>query len=106
MGLKHGSFATVGVTDVTMVMLAFEAINKVRLKVELSRVDVGHNSDLRMTVLAFGTAPEDGDQWLLASTSLNCLATERLTLDAAVLAALYQLDFQLASGEFEKAIPK
>jgi hypothetical protein len=89
-----------------MVMLAFETMNKVRLEVRISRVDVGERSDLGIAMLAHPQGVEIGDQPPLASVSVRCSAMNLKTLDAAVLAALYRLDFQLALNELESEAPK
>lgn len=94
------------VVDVTMVMLAFEVMNSCRLEVRIGRVDDGAASDLMIAVLAHPKGVEIGDQPPLASVNVSCSALNLRTLDAAVLAALYRLDFQLASNEFESVAPK
>lgn len=91
------------VIDVTMVMLAFESMNRVRLEVRLSRVDVAEASDLAITVVAHPMEGEIGEVVPLASVSVRCSAMNLRTLDSAVLAALYQLDFKLAEHEFASA---
>ena len=94
------------VVDVTMVMLAFEAMNKLRLEVRLTRVDDGVASDLLVAVIAHPPTGEIGEVPPLASTSVKCSALNLKTLDSAVLAALYRLDFQLACNELESARQK
>lgn len=89
-----------------MVMLAFETMNRCRLEVRISRVDVAERSDLVISLWAHPLGVGIGDQPPLASASVRCSALNLKTLDAAVLAALYRLDFQLASNEFASAEPK
>lgn len=89
-----------------MVMLAFEAMNKVRLEVRISRVDDGPASDLAVAVLAHSLEAEIGGLPPLASVSVRCSALNLRTVDAAILAAMYRLDFQLAEHEHLFAIPK
>lgn len=86
-----------------MVMLAFETMNNVRLEVRLQRIDVGHRSDLQVTMLAHQRGVEIGDRPPLASVSVTCSDMNLKTLDSAVLASLYRLDFQLAEREFASA---
>lgn len=89
-----------------MVMLAFESINNVRVEVRIGRMDVGAASELGITVLAHDRKVEIGEAPPLASVSVKCSAMNLRTLDSAVLAALYQLDFQLAKGEFDAALKR
>jgi len=100
------SLHSVDVNDVIMVMLAFEAINRVKLEIRIGRVDDGEVSDLAIAVIANDASAPIGDLPPLASTSVTCSASNRKSLEAVLLAALYQLDFQLASGEFEKTLAK
>lgn len=100
MAQSRGSSNSPDVIDVTMVMLAFEAMNKVRVELRIGRVDDGIASDLGITALAHSMEGEFGDLPPLASVNVKCSAMNLKTLDAAVLACLYRLDFQLASNEF------
>lgn len=85
-----------------MVMLAFEVMNSVKLEVRLNRVEVAEHSDLQVTVLAHPKDAEIGAVPPLASVNVTCSAMNLKSLDQAVLAAMYRLDFQLAAHEFEK----
>lgn len=97
------SSATADVVDVTMVIVAFEAMNNIALAVQLRAVADGPAADLEITLEAW-TRPEDGKEvQLLGCTSVKCSALGLRTLDSAVLAALYRMDFKLAEQEFEKA---
>lgn len=86
-----------------MVLLAFEAMNRVKLEIRIGRVDDGPASDLALTALAHQEGTEIGDQAPLASASVRCSAMNLKTLDSAVLALMYRLDFQLAELEFARA---
>jgi len=89
-----------------MVILAFEVMNRVKLEIRIGRVDDGPASDLALTALAHDEGTQIGDQPPLASASVKCSAMNLRTLDSAVLALLYRLDFQLAQQEFEKTAQK
>jgi hypothetical protein len=87
-----------------MVMLAFEAMNKLRLEVRMMRVDDGQASDLLIAVVAHPPTGEIGEVPPLASASVRCSGMNLKTLDSAVLAALYRLDFKLAEQEFDATL--
>lgn len=85
-----------------MVLLAFEAINDLNVEVLLTRVDTGAVSDLLVTVRGWSRKVEEQAPEPLVSTKLKCSAMNLRTLENAVIAALYQLDFQLAEQEFAR----
>ena len=84
-----------------MVILAFEDINKVCLEVRIGRVGEGAKRDLAVTALAHAEKGTIGEVPPLASASVTCSAMNLRTLDSAVLAVLYRLDFQLGELELE-----
>lgn len=99
---SRASSATADVVDVTTVMEAFQGINHCRLVVKLTTVAEGHRADLLITMDAV-SIPEMGRVPVsLGSVSVKCSALGLKTLDSAVLAALYRMDFKLAEAEFER----
>jgi len=54
---------------------------------------------------ALSPVGKDGVRSLLAFASVKCLGSRHQTMDAAYLALLYALDFQLAQAEFDR-VPK
>jgi hypothetical protein len=100
---SRGSSNGSDIVDVTNVMLGFEFMNQVDLTVRFRRVDDGPASDLLLTVDAFSRKEEEAGQPPWGSASVKCSALNLRTLESAVIAALYRLDFQLAEREFERA---
>lgn len=85
-------------------LVAFEAINQVRLEIRMSTTDDHGRADLRVLVAAHPVGVEIGDQNSLGSVSVTCSATRLRTMEAALIHALYLLDAQLASGSFAKVL--
>lgn len=102
MASSRGSSNSADVVDVTAVMEAFQGINQCRLVVLLTTVVDGPGADLLITMEAYDRKPQAPVARPLASVNVTCLALGLKTLDSAVLAALYRMDFQLADLEFER----
>jgi len=104
--LRHHSLRMSEVGDVTDFLYQFERQNRARLEVRLSTLVTGKEVDLGIVMLAHDTEKEIGEAPPLASVSLKCSAMNLKTLSAALLAALYALDFQLGVNEFDKVLKK
>lgn len=104
MASSRGSSNGADWKDVVGNLVAFEAINFVRLEIRMSTADDHGRADLAVTVLAHAADVPIGDQAPLASVSVKCSATNLRTLEGALIHALYALDSQLAHGEFAETI--
>jgi len=82
-------------------LIAFEAINAVRLEIRMSTADYHGRADLAVEVLAHDRKVEVGEQPSLASVRLTCSGSRLKSLEALLIHALYQLDFQLGERAFE-----
>jgi len=88
--------------DVVGNLMAFEAMNNVRLELRLASMLRHGKPDLAVTALAFPKLEESMEQPHLALVRLTCSALNLRTLDAALIHALYLLDGQIASNELER----
>lgn len=102
MAQSRPSSQTADVVDVTTVMEAFQGINHCRLTVKLTTVAEGHRADLLITMDAVSIPAVGQEAVSLGSVSVKCSALGLKSLDSAVLAALYRMDFKLAEAEFER----
>lgn len=84
---------------------AFQDHNDVRVVVTMRTVMGANPADLWLEGKALSRVGSDGVRSLLAFASVKCLGSQHKTVDAALLALLYALDFQLAQAEFDK-VPK
>lgn len=92
--------------DVVGNLVAFEAINRVRLEIRMSTTDYRGRADLAVVVLAHAIGIPIGDQPPLASANVTCSGTRLKTMEGALIHALYVLDSQLAQlalGEENKS---
>jgi len=99
LGLKNGSSQEIGLVDLAMNIVAFETINNVRIRLELTVVDRRGRGDVQVTATAHPRTPEVPVPPPLASVSVTCLATNLRTVDAALIHVLYLLDGRLAKVE-------
>jgi hypothetical protein len=93
------------VTDVAEAYQSFQEQNKVRLVVTTRLAATGGTADLWLEGKALSPVDASGVRSLLAFASVKCLGSHHKTVDAALLALLYALDFQLAQAEFDR-VPK
>jgi hypothetical protein len=103
---RQGYSASLEVMDVAANIVAFEAINKVRLELRLSVVDRRGQADVVVVALAHSRETEIGEVPPLASVNVSCLGTRLRTMEACLIHALYQLDSKLAAGEFASTLSK
>jgi hypothetical protein len=92
--------------DVAANLIAFEAMNNVRLEMRVSTADDHGLADLLVTVAAHERTVEIGDQPSLGSVSVKCSGTRLKSLEACTIHALYLLDSKLARLELEGSIKK
>jgi hypothetical protein len=79
-----------------MNIVAFEALNDVRIEVRMSVGDRNGEADVRLVALAHNRNLPVGEAPPLASASLSCSGSRLLTMDAALIHLMYMLDGQLA----------
>lgn len=89
--------------DLVHLLTAFEAINRVRLGIRMSRSLTSRVPDMAVTLVASEVDTESGDLKDLGSVSLTCLASNLRSLEAVLIHGLYLLDAQLARHELEVA---
>lgn len=85
--------------DVVGNLVAFEAINGVRLEIRMSTGDHGGRADLCVSVLAHDPKKGIGVAPPLASANVTCSATRLRTMEGVLIHALYVLDAQLGEQE-------
>lgn len=85
--------------DVAGNLVAFEAINGVRLEVRISTADHHGRADVAVAVIAHDARKEIGEVPPWASVSVRCSAIRLKTLEGVIIHALYLMDAQLASTE-------
>jgi len=106
LALRHGSLSGGDWTDVAANLIAFEAINNVRLEIRMATGDHKGAADLLLTALAFPRVTEQPAVPPLGSASATCSGTNRKSLEGALIQLLYQLDAKLASGVFAEILDK
>lgn len=80
-------------------MSAFQAINHLRLTVELSETDRHGMAEMNVQVTAWKWGEENGDPSHSVLLSVRGGVGPRQTLQAAILQLLYLLDGRLATAE-------
>jgi len=85
--------------DVAGNLVAFEAINGVRLEIRVATTDYHGRADLSVEVVAHDRKVEIGAAPSLGSVRLTCSAMRLKSLEGALIHALYLLDSQLAEHE-------
>lgn len=85
--------------DLAVFMSAFQAINHLRLTVELSQTDRHGIAEMGVQVTAWKWGEENGDPSRSVLLSVRGGVGPRQTLTAAILQLLYLLDGRLAETE-------
>jgi len=98
LGQKDRWLSGIDLVDVGMNVVAFEAMNNVRIEIRMSVGDYHGRADLLVTALAHDRKVPIGEAPPLASVSVSCLATKLRSLEAALIHVLYLLDGQLAEN--------
>lgn len=93
----------IGWKDIAGNLVAFEAINGVRLEVRVSTADYHGRADLTVAVLAHDRKVEIGDHPSLGSVSLSISGSRLRNLEGALIHALYLLDSKLAENGLSEA---
>lgn len=106
MASRHYSLEMTEIADFRDLLMGFEEHNGVRIEVRLSLVWGALVPDIAMVAIAHESAGEIGVVAPLASVSVRCSATNLKTLSAALIHAMYALDFQLALNELPESAPK
>ena len=96
MALRNGSSAEIGLLDSAMHIAALQAMTGTRVVMTLTAGDHDGRADVSVGAVAYDRTVEGADQPVLASVSVNCLATRLRTLDAALIHVLYLLDGEIA----------
>lgn len=104
MGLKKSSPIGSDWRDVAALIVAFEAINQVRIGIRIAGRDRRGSADLYVTVVADAREPAYGEVKCLGSVSSSCYSMNLRNLEDVVMQLLYRLDAQLASGEFARVL--
>jgi len=92
---KQRYLANVGAVDVAHLMAAFEEVNECALTVTMSPVKRINTTDLLILVTAHTIPAAGADPAPLASLDFYRSAHNFLTLDSAIIYALYQMDARL-----------
>ena len=98
MASRRDTSAGLGWKDVVGNLVAFEAINNVRLEVRMSTADYHGRADLALAMLAHDRKAEIGEVPPLGSVSLTISGTRLRSLEGALIHGLYLLDSQLAES--------
>lgn len=103
LGQRDRWLSGIDLVDVGMNVVAFEAMNNVRIEVRLTVGDYHGKADLLVEALAYERQSPNGVAKPLVSVSVSCSATKLRSLEAALIHVLYLLDGQLAESELESA---
>lgn len=92
--------------DVLANIVAFEAMNNVRIEIRMSAGDRHGRADMLITMTAHDRNAPIGDRPSLGSASMSYLGLRLASLEAALIRGLYQLDSMLADNELREENPK
>lgn len=92
--------------DLEEAIRTFETQDNVKVHIAMETTITGKTPDLRLTLSATRSGTVPAEPVNLGFVSVTCLGTSRKSLEAAILALLYQLDFKLALDEFDGTIKK
>jgi len=99
LAVSRGSSNGADWKDVAGNLVAFEAINGVRLEIRVSTTDAHGRADLDVAVIAHDRKAPIGEVPPWGSVSVKCSATRLRTLEGAIIHALYLMDATLARTE-------
>jgi len=102
LALKNGSSTGVDCVDVKYVLSAFEAINRCVLRVVMGIQGTEAKPVLYLVAEAHPIESATAEPAVWASQKLVVGSTGVRTVEAAMLQALYDLDAQLAAGDFAR----
>lgn len=92
--------------DLASILHAFQNDNKITIELALVPTVTGTTEDLRLSLVWWPVGGARQEAKPSDYLSVTCLATNRRSLESALLALLYQLDFKLALAEFDGAVRK
>lgn len=95
MGSKQRYLANAGAVDVAHLISAFEDVNECSITLIMAAVERHNTTDLHITCHAFTKPDAAADPVLLASHQFYRSGQNFLTLDSAIIYALYQLDARM-----------
>lgn len=95
MASKQAYLATAGAVDVAHLMNAFEEVNECALTVTMSATERAHTTDLLVIVSAFTRPAAGAEPVPLVSLEFYRSQHNFLTLDSAIIYAMYQMDARL-----------
>jgi hypothetical protein len=93
-------------TDVTEAVAAFQQHNHCRVVITVRQLLPPAVTGLWLEGKALSERDVDGMRVLLCSSSVTCAELNTLTMDSAILALLYRLDYALADEEFRATLKK
>jgi len=96
---KRGYSSGVGATDLAHMWAAFEELNTCTLSLSMALEMRYGRPDLRIIVSASTKSTADVEPAPLGSSDFSLSSQGFVTLDSAIMFALYQIDFQLAASE-------
>ena len=102
LALRAGLSNGVGVTDVLTTLVEFQRANSCILSLSILVTGPKRSRDLTMKVTAYADVADDAEPVHLASSEFSLLRERFQTMDAAIMFALYQIDFLLGAHEWEK----
>lgn len=95
MGSKRGLQSGVDGVDVAYVLTAFQEINQCTIEMRAGALQVGRASVLRLELIANDASAEIGAAPPLGSVRLEIGYHNPISLESAILQALYRLDADL-----------
>lgn len=104
MALKDGSSHGPDVRDLTTQLGAFQEVNRCTLMLYMGLKGGSLNPDLEIIVNAYTRPDAPAEPVLLASSHFSLKAQGFRTVDAAIMFAMYQIDFMLAEHELRPGI--
>lgn len=106
MGSKRGLSAGIDTIDLGMVLEAFERMNACVIEGRLRVERVAGSPELTLQLIAHDAAFEIGEAAPLASLKCHPGRSNHLTMESAILWAMYQLDAKLDRRGTEEPEPK
>ena len=100
------SSSTVTCEEIESLLTGFQEQNGCVISIEMRVGLMGGKRSLELVAHAWNNHTGNTGQPLLASTSVRCSAIRMANLEGAIIRLLYQLDGQLAWGEFGSEAPK
>lgn len=103
MASKRGTLSGQDGVDVAYVLAAFQEINGCKIELRGGVSILGKSTTLELELIANDARAQIGDLPPLGSVKLTIGYHNPLRMEAAILQALYQLDADMARGEFARS---